>query len=265
MLKGKFFLSCVLLCSLITVQAQTPNLKKLTKKQEDNLYLNKPLSERVRKFKKEVIKSWDKVFVDFTDNDVFLTAGINFSKQNIKAGGYNAPFNYDLSDYNKNVFKPGYYAGFTVDGKFKQNHAYSFAFCLNKIATGTNYKDAGTLAPFIGSFSHFKADDQFFTLSIAAHYKKLIPITDTAKYKFYVIAGPSLDTRLSGQGADNLVNNNYQRFMLKADIGLAFDNKSYYTLFLHYRQGINSITKSPISTNMNSLELGMKIKASDVF
>jgi hypothetical protein len=53
--------------------------------------------------------------------------------------------------------------------------------------------------------------------------------------------------------------------MLKADIGLEFDNKSYYTLFLYYKQGINSITKSPISTNMNSLELGMKTKASDLF
>ena len=257
-----FLLPFILMCLAFSVQAQNASSNP---KKEQKFNFKKLLSAHAFEVKKDITKTWDKVFVDFTDNELYLTAGMNFSKQNIKAGGYNSSFNYDLSDYNKNVFKPGYYAGFTVDGKFKKKHAYSFAVSLNKIAAGTNYKDAGTLAPFIGSFSHFKADDQFFTLSMAAHYKKIIPITDTAKYKFYVIAGPSLDTRLSGQSADNLVNNNYQRFMLKADIGLEFDNNSYYTLFLHYKQGLNSITKSPIRTNMNSVELGVKIKASDLF
>lgn len=267
MRKLTYFLVLISICSLSSLHLQAQGFlpKKLTKKQQDKLYLSKPNSERYGKFKKDFTTSWDKVFVDFTDNEVFLTAGMNFSKQNVHAAGYSSAFNYYLTDYNKNIFKPGYHAGFTIDGKFKQKHAYSFALSLNKIASGINYKDAGTLAPFIGSFSHFKADEQFFTLSISAHYKKIIPITDTAKYRFYLIAGPSLDTRLSGQSADNLVNNNYNRFMLKADIGLEFDNKSYYTLFLHYKQGINSITKSPISTYMNSLELGMKIKASDLF
>jgi len=34
---------------------------------------------------------------------------------------------------------------------------------------------------------------------------------------------------------------------------------------LHYKQGLSSITKSPIKTNMNSVELGVKIKANDLF
>ena len=257
-----FLFYFILICSVITVQAQNVSVQPT---QQKNSNFSKQVAEGVGQFKKSFSKTWNKVFVDFTDNDVYLRAGINFSKQNIKAAGYNSSFNYDLSDYNKNVFKPGYYGGFTVDGKYKKKHAYSFAFSLNKIAAGTNYKDAGTLAPFIGSFSHFKANDQFFTLSMAAHYKKILPIADTTKYKFYIIAGPSLDTRLSGQSADNLVNNNYQRFMLKADIGLEFDNNTYYTLFLHYKQGISSITKSPIRTNLNSVELGVKIKANDLF
>ena len=257
-----FTLLFILMCLKPPVQAQN-TCSGL--KQHNNLTFKKQLAEGAAQVKKQFTKTWNKVFVDFTDNELYLTAGINFSKQNIKAGLYKSSFNYDLSDYNKNVFKPGYYGGFTVDGKYKKKHAYSFAFSLNKIAAGTNYKDAGTFAPFIGSFSHFKADDQFFTLSIAAHYKKIIPITDTAKYKLYVIAGPSLDTRISRQSADNFVNNNYQRFMLKADIGLEFDNNTYYTLFLHYKQGINSITKSPIQTNMNCVELGVKIKAIDLF
>ena len=263
MSKLKILLSTILICSIFTSQAQVPDAS--SKMHSIALNLKNNVTVSLVKFKKDFTKTWDKTFVDFTDNELYLVAGMNFSKQNIKAGGYNSSFNYDLSDYNKNVFKPGYFAGFTVDGKYKHKHAYSFAFSLNKIAAGTNYKDAGSLAPFLGSFSHFKADDQFFTLSMAAHYKKLIPIMDTAKYKLYVIAGPSLDTRLSGQSADNLVNNNYNRFMLRADMGFEFDNNSYYTLFLHYKQGLNSITKSPIKTNMNSVELGVKIKANDLF
>jgi len=117
----------------------------------------------------------------------------------------------------------------------------------------------------LGSFSNFKADDQFFTLSMAAHYKKMLVFGDTLRRKFYVIGGPSLDTRLSGQSADNLVNNNYNRFILRADIGLEFDNQSYYTLFMHYRQGLNSFTKSPIRTTLNSVQFGIMIKASDLF
>ena len=239
--------------------------KKLTQQQEDSAFLKHPFKDAVVKFKQDFKRSWDKVFVDFTDNEIYLHAGMNVSKQNISMGGYQSSFNYDLADYNKNVFKPGYYAGFRVDGKFKEKHNYSFEMSLNKIAAGTNYKEVGTLAPFIGNFSKFKADDQFFTLSIAAHYKKLIPLGDTVKHKFYIIAGPSIDTRLSGQSADNLVNNNYQRLLLRGDIGVEFDNQSYYTLFVHYKQGITSFTKAPIVTNLNSLEIGMMLKASDLF
>lgn len=236
-----------------------------TQQQQDSAYLKHPFKDAVIKFKQDFKKGWNKAFVDFTDNNVYLLAGMSVSKQNISTGNYSSNFNYDLGDYNKNAFKPGYFAGFRVDGKFKEKHDYSFEMSLNKIATGTSYKESGSLSPFLGSFSKFKADDQFFTLSIAAHYKKLIPLGDTAKRKFYVVAGPSIDTRLSGQSADNLVNNNYHRLLLRGDIGIEFDNQSYYTLFVHYKQGITSFTKSPINTNLNSVEIGMMIKASDLF
>ena len=136
---------------------------------------------------------------------------------------------------------------------------------LNKIATANNYKDNKSLPPFLGSFSNFKADDQFLNLSIAMHYKKLLAISDTSKYHFYFVLGPSLDTRLSAQSADNLMNNNYARFLLRGDVGFEFENKNFYTLFLHYKQGLTSFTKSPIKTNVNSFELGMMIKASQWF
>jgi hypothetical protein len=78
------------------------------------------------------------------------------------------------------------------------------------------------------------------------------------------VAGPSIDTRLSKQSTDNLVNYNYRRFLLRADIGLEYENQSFYTLFMHYKQGVTSFTKSPISTHLNTLEIGLMIKASDL-
>ena len=115
----------------------------------------------------------------------------------------------------------------------------------------------------MGNFSNFKATDQFFIFNISALYKKILPISDTSKYKFYVVVGPSIGFRLSGQALNNQVNKDYRTLFLSGAIGFEFNNKSFYTLFLHYKQGLNSITRSPIQTNLNSFELGMFVKASD--
>ena len=234
-------------------------------KQKDKLYLEHPIADRIQQFKKSFKNSWNNTFVDFTDNNTFLLAGIGFSKQTITTGGYSSSFNYNLSEISSNAFKPGYFAGFRVDGKYKEKHHYSFGIVLNNLVTSNNYKDFKRLTPFIGSFSNFKADERFLNLSIAAHYKYLLAISDTSKYKFYLVIGPSLDTRLSEQSADNLVNNNYSRFLLRADVGIEFENRDFYNLFLHYKQGVTSFTKSPISSNLNSIEIGMMLKASDLF
>ena len=239
--------------------------KKLSQKQQDRLYLKQPGVEAAQKFKKNFKASWNKTFVNFTDNSTYLLAGMNFSNQAITAAGFNSSFNYNITDNNTGGYKPGYFAGFRVDGLYRDKRNYSFQVSLNKIATANNYKDAKSLPPFLGSFSNFKADDQFLNLSMAMHYKKLLAISDTSKFKFYFVLGPSLDTRLSGQSADNLVNNNYARFLIRGDVGLEFENKNFYTLFLHYKQGLTSFTKSPIKTNVNCFELGMMIKASDLF
>ncbi|MEY3056761.1 MAG: hypothetical protein RLZZ614_1306 [Bacteroidota bacterium] len=239
--------------------------QQLTQKQQDRLYLIQPGNEAAQKLKKNFSSSWNKTFVNFTDNSTYLLAGMNFSNQGITAASFNSSFNYNISDNSTSGNKPGYFAGFRVDGLYKDKKNYSFQVSLNKIATANNYKDAKSLTPFLGSFSNFKADDQFLNLNIAIHYKRLLAISDTSKYHFYFVLGPSLDTRLSAQSADNLVNNNYARFLLRGDLGFEFENKNFYTLFLHYKQGLTSFTKSPIKTNVNSFELGMMIKASDLF
>jgi len=264
-MKSRYIIILILFNILIfnNIYSQTKVSQK--DKDKDKLYLEHPVADRIQQIKKNFNTSWNKTFIDFTDNNTYLLAGIGLSKQTITAGGYSSSFNYNLSDINSNAFKPGYFAGFRVDGKYKEKHNYSFGMVLNNLVTGNNYKDSKSLAPFLGSFSNFKADERFLNLSIAAHYKNLLAISDTSKYKFYLVVGPSLDTRLSEQSADNLINNNYSRFLLRADVGFEFENKNFYTLFLHYKQGLTSFTKSPISANVNSLEIGMMFKASDLF
>ena len=236
---------------------------KLTNRQKDRLFLKRAGADQLVKFKKEFTKTWNKVFIDFTDNDINLMAGMNFSKQNIHANDYSSPFIYAVEQ--KNVFKPGFMFGFRVDGKYKEKHPYAVSFTLNKYSAGANYKETKSVEPFIGSFSNFRAAEQSFSFNMTALYKKIIPISDTAKYKFYVVAGPSLDIRLSGQGIDNEVNNNYRKMFLRANLGLEFVNDDFYTIFFHYKQGLHSVTKSPIQTGFNNFDLGMLIKASDLF
>jgi hypothetical protein len=246
--------------------AQTiPVLKDtaLTQRQKDRLFLKQATADRVAKFKKEFNKTWNRVFIDFTDNDIMLMAGINFAKQNIRANDYTSPFLYAVEQ--KNVFKPGFLAGFRVDGKYKEKYPYAVAFTLNKYSAGANYKETKAVEPFIGGFSNFNAAEQSLSLNMTALYKKLIPISDTAKYKFYVVGGPSLDIRLSRQALDNQVNNNYRRMFLRAQIGVEFVNNDFYTLYFHYKQGVHSITKSSIQTGFNNFDLGILIKASDLF
>jgi hypothetical protein len=80
-----------------------------------------------------------------------------------------------------------------------------------------------------------------------------------------VVGGPSIDIRLSGQGIDNLVKNNYRKMFLRAQLGVEFVNDDFYTIFFHYKQGLHSVTKSPIQTGFNNFDIGLLIKASDLF
>jgi hypothetical protein len=260
----QLLVSCCLLGVLQVHAQKSPIIKKQSVQSIDSVVLLHPFRDKVQAFKKSVKKELGKVFIDFNDNKVYVLGGIGFSKQYINAGTYNSIFNYDLENNNA-AFKPGYFAGLRVDGIYKEKHLYSFAFSLDKISSGSFYRSSTSLEPFIGNFSRFKADDQFLNLSITAHYKKLLPYKPNERTLFYLVAGPSIDTRLSGQSADNLVNNNYRRFLLRADIGIEYENKSFYTLFMHYKQGVTSFTKSPVSTHLNSLEIGLLMKASDLF
>ena len=231
----------------------------------DKVYLIQKENKVIKSIKSSFKKSWERTFINFTQNEFSLVSGINFSKQVIESSNYNSKFNYFLANFNTNAAKPGYYGGIRIDGIYKQKHAYSFLFTLNKLSTGTYYKAYKNINPIVGEFSNFIGDEQFFTFKAASHLKKILPVFNAEKYKLSIVAGPSFDLRLSQASIDNKVSSAYHKVFINGDIGLEFNNQQFYTLFIQYQHGLTSITKSPIKTNLTGFELGFMIKASDLF
>ena len=232
----------------------------LNKKQQDSLFLLHPGKERIKKIKKSLAKT----FKDFVGNDVSLLGSLVLSKQNINDNGIASPVNYLYNSINSDKFKPGYTGGFRIDGIYKEKHLYTFSFSLNRVSSGANYKNKYTQPPFLEEFTHFKADNVFTTLSFAAHYKKLLPVNAMNKYKFYAIAGPSFDYRISAISNDNLLDGAKNRLIVNADIGTEFDNNGYYVLFAHYKLG-NNLFHSMAPIQLNRFEIGISFKAKDLF
>ena len=251
----------ILICfSLLLLLVQEVNAQTLTKKQQDSAYLVNPSQERIRKIK----KSFAKTFVNFVGNDVSLFGSLALSKQNINDNGVTAPINYIYNTVNNNTFNTGYSGGFRIDGIYKEKHRYALSFAVNRVAAGNNYKNKYSLSPFIDDFTHFKADNNFTTLSIAAHYKKLLPVNAMNKYKFYAVFGPSFDYKISSISKENLINGAGNRAIINGDLGAEFDNKGYYILYAHYKLGVN-MTSSTVPVQLNRFEIGMSIKAKDLF
>jgi hypothetical protein len=258
LLKLNFKLAALFI--LISLNINILSAQDLTTKQKDSAFLRNPRKERVEKIK----KSFAKTFKDFVGNDLYLLGSLDLSKQNINDKGITNPLNYLYNTVNSNTFKPGYTAGFRIDGTYKEKIPYSFIFAVNRVATGNNYLNKYNSAPFIEDFTHFKADNQFTTISVAAHYKKLLPVNDMNKYKFYAIVGPSLDYKISKISNDNLVDGTSNRTIVNADLGGEFNNNDYYIIFAHYKLGTN-LFNSAVPVQLNRFEIGMTIKAKDLF
>ena len=251
----------ILICfSFLLLLVQEVNAQTLTKKQQDSAYLVNPRQERIRKIK----KSFAKTFINFVGNDVSLFGSLVLSKQDINDNGITAPLNYLYNTVNSNTFDPGYSGGFRIDGIYKEKHRYSLSFAVNRIAAGNYYQNKHSLSPFIDDFTHFKADNNFTTLSVAAHYKKLLPVNAMNKYKFYAVFGPSFDYKISSISSENLINGAGNRAVINGDFGAEFDNKGYYVLFAHYKLGTN-LFQSAVPIQLNRFEIGMSIKAKDLF
>jgi len=249
------FLFLFILILSIKVEAQS-----LTKKQQDSAYLLNSGQERLRKIKKSLAKK----FINFVGNDVSLFGSLALSKQNINDNGVTAPINYLYNTVNSNTFNTGYNGGFRIDGIYKETHRYSLSFAVNRIAAGNYYQNKYSLSPFIEDFTHFKADNNFTTINVAAHYKKLLPVNDMNKYKFYAVFGPSFDYKISSISKENLINGAGNRAIINGDFGAEFDNNGYYILFAHYKLGTN-LFNSAVPVQLNRFEIGMSIKAKDLF
>ena len=195
-----------------------------------------------------------------------VMAGASFAKQVVNAGGYSSKFNYKVADIQKDNYVPGFFAGVRMDGTYQNKHPYSLSASIGKLASGATYapKAQFSVDPTIG-YSSFKAESQLYVLNLAAHYKKLIPFGNQGNHQLYVVAGPSITTRLFGTSTDNEVTDAYKRIFFKGDIGLEWNNRKAYTYFLHYQHSLGSITKSSIQNNLNVFELGVFTSAREIF
>ncbi|MEN9696926.1 MAG: hypothetical protein RLZ56_347 [Bacteroidota bacterium] len=195
-----------------------------------------------------------------------VMAGASFAKQVVNAGGYVSKFNYNVADIQKDNYTPGFFAGVRVDGTYQNKHAYSISASLGKLSSGANYAANPQFSvDSTKGYSSFKAEGQLYVLNIAAHYKKLIPFGNQSNHQLYVVAGPSIGTRLFGTSIDNEVTDAYKRIFFKGDIGLEWNNRKAYTFFLHYQHSLGSMTKSPIQNNLNAFELGVFTAAKEIF
>ena len=193
-----------------------------------------------------------------------LFGNLSLSKQVINDNGVGSQFNYAFDELNSNTFKPGYSAGGRYDGLIKGNNFYSISLSANRIVSGSKYTNKYSLAPVIGDFTHYKADTRMTTINIAAHFRKLLPISDISKYKFFLVLGPSIDFRISSVGSDHVVYEKGKRILVNGDMGLEFDNRDFYVLFAHYRVGTN-LSKLIVPISLTRFELGMSIKTRDLF
>jgi hypothetical protein len=240
--------------------SNTSFAQKLSIKEKDRSYLVQPGKDRINKLRKSLAKT----FKNFTGNEVSLIGSLNLAKQNINDKGIAAPVNYLYNSVNSNIFKPGFSGGFRLDGIYKEKHLYTFGFAVNRISSGSNYKNKYTQSPFLEEYTHFKADNKFTTLSLAARYKKLLPINDMKQHKFYAVVGPSIDYRISAISNDNLLDGATNRLIVNADIGTEFDNNGYYVLFAHYKLG-NNLFRSMAPIELNRFEIGISFKMKDIF
>lgn len=217
-------------------------------------------NDSIKKTKKSFIQS----LKNLVGNDISFLGSLGLAKQSINDYGINSPVNYLYNTVNNNTFKPGFSAGFRIDGDYKKKQLYTFSVAINQILSGAKYKNKYTQSPFLEEFTRYKADNIFTTLIIAARYKKLLPINDMKQYKFYAVAGPSLDYKISASSNDNLLDGTANRFIVNADLGTEFDNNGYYVLFAHYKWG-NNMFRSMAPVQLHRFELGISFKVKDIF
>lgn len=245
---------------LLLVFANTSNSQQIVQYQVDSTVLN----SKVKKSKSAKNTSlFDKIFKS-QGSALYVTGSVVFSKQSLNEKGITTPFNYLYDEVNNDVYKTGFSAGVRLEGKLKRNNRYSFSMAINQINAGAYYQNKFTISPFIEEFTHFKADNKFPTINIAAHFKHFIPLHGVKKYKVYAIAGPSFDYRISKISQESLVNGATKRAFIGADFGAELERDSRYLFFAHYKLGTN-FSKTTVPVTLYRFEIGMCINTKHLF
>lgn len=257
---SKFSTSILLFILLSFFSTSSVFAQILTQKQQDSAFLIHPGQLRIQKIKKFLSNT----FKNYSSNELSLFGSIAQSKQTINDNAITIPVNYIYNTVNTVNYRTGFSGGFRIDGLYHQKHFYSFIFAINKVSVGNYYLNKYSLSPLLDEYTHFKSDNDFTTISIATHYKKIIPIGDINKYKFYAVIGSSIDYKISNMSNENLVNGAGNRAIINGDFGAEFNNKDYYILFAHYKRGINMFS-STVPIQLNRFEIGMSIKTKDIF
>jgi hypothetical protein len=193
-----------------------------------------------------------------------LFGAMTLNNQSINDANITSPVTYLYNSVNNDVFKTGFTGGLRWDGIYNQKHLLSLMIAVNRVNLGTHYLQKYRLPPYMDDFTHFKADNQFTTISMALHYKALLPVNEMRKYKFYAIIGPSVDYNISNISNEYLINRFGNRAFINGDLGAEFDNNGYYILYGHYKLGTN-LLNSTVPIQLNRFELGMSVKLTDLF
>lgn len=229
-----------------------------------NQFDSSGLALKVKKSKAAKDTSLLEKLLKSQDLDFYLLGSMSLSKQSLNEKGVTTPFNYLYDEVNNNVYKAGFSVGIRLDGKLKKNNGYSVTMGVNEINAGSYYQNKFTLSPFIEEFTHYKADNKFITINIAAHFKHFIPLYGVKKYKFYAVAGPSFDYRISKINQESLVNGVTKRALIGADFGAELERVSRYLFFAHYKLGSN-FSQSTVPVTLYRFEIGLCINTKHLF
>ena len=252
-----------LVCFVLFVNVSFSQTKTSSKKNSKKTHLILVSDNKLKEFKKTFNKTWNKSVKDFSKNEISLYGSINFSRQRINNHSIGTPFNYNYDLVNNKSYKPGFVAGARIDGLYKKKYIYAFQMSLSMVNAGNYYINKTRLEPFLGDFTQYQIDHQYAALNVSTLYKKPL-FFSTPKYKFYAVAGPGLDMRISAFSNEQQVKNTGSRLFVNGRMGIEFNDNNYYLIFLHYKHGFN-LFHSPAPVQLSSFELGIAVTTKDLF
>ena len=191
-----------------------------------------------------------------------LVAG-NMSKQSINTNGFQSNLIYNVDDNNVDKYKLGLLGGVNVEGSFLKKNKYSILLTLNQYNAGTFYKKTQTIKPLFGSYSTFKAADQFLTVQLAAMYK--LTLIEKLNHQLSAVIGPSIEYKIEKTATTSLQNTHYHPVFILGLVGAEYSFSNKYKAFVHYKQNLQSLTPAPINIQMNALNMGVMLNVSSLF